>query len=146
MSDKTLEADGCITIYEVGTSRIVAQYEGLEIHQAMERIAELEDKLARCNARLSSCQDTGNYAGMVNEELKAEVAALRERLGDADIALHDTQTENTALREVATAAAALHDTYHDELQENRRRATSNMFIAILAARAAGYLPAEGVSS
>lgn len=112
-----------------------------------ERIAELEDKLARCNAHLSRCQETGTYAGMVNEELKAEVAALRERLGDADIALHDTQTENTALREVATAAAALHDTYHDELQENRRRATSNMFIAILAARAAGYLPTvEGVAS
>jgi len=30
-----LEADGMITIYDLNTSEVVAQYEGLEVHKAM---------------------------------------------------------------------------------------------------------------
>jgi len=34
-SGPSLEADGIITVYEIGTGKVVAQYEGLEIHNKL---------------------------------------------------------------------------------------------------------------
>ena len=89
-----------------------------------ERIAELEDKLARCNAHLSNCQDSSNYIGMENEELKAQVAALQ------------------------AVAVAVMEVYYQCQQEGDMILTpAKEFNAMLdAVAAAGYLPAKGVAS
>ena len=72
----TLEADGIIDIWEIETGKVVAQYEGLEFHEAMlsipgmtARIAELEQDIARKNGALHACDQT-------IAELEARLAAI----------------------------------------------------------------------
>lgn len=38
-----LEADGMIDVYEIETGKVVAQYEGLEVHEKIERIKAVLD-------------------------------------------------------------------------------------------------------
>lgn len=114
--------------------------------QIGKEIATLREKLDRCNAHLSSCQDIGNQAGMVNEELEAERAALRqenEELLDQAKQLasdnHAVEAELTALREVARAAD------HSDIYpcgDYNVEAWTALLMSLETARAAGYLAQE----
>ena len=37
----TLEADGIIEVWDIDTGKVIAQYEGLEVHDAMQSIDQL---------------------------------------------------------------------------------------------------------
>lgn len=40
----SLEADGVIAIYEIETGKLIAVYEGLDVHYEVERLREVERK------------------------------------------------------------------------------------------------------
>ena len=45
-----LESDGSITIYSLETGRVVSEYEGLEVHEAMRELATLRERVAALEA------------------------------------------------------------------------------------------------
>ena len=48
---KYLEADGCIGIYDLNNGgSIIAQYEGLEVHEAMQELAALREQVRELEA------------------------------------------------------------------------------------------------
>lgn len=42
----TLEADGYITVYDIETAAVIAQYEGLDVHEAMLELPVLRRQIA----------------------------------------------------------------------------------------------------
>lgn len=41
----TLESDGIINVWDIDTRRVIAQYEGLKVHDAMQSVAQLRATL-----------------------------------------------------------------------------------------------------
>jgi hypothetical protein len=140
--------------------------EALEENVALRaQVGRMQTELDRCNAHLGNCQDIGNHAGMVSEELKAENEKLRaygERfrvavidknltIGELQRELRILQPELAVLREVVRAVANLeaHElgTFaefgnipnEDMEDEYMRTLLHAVYESMRKARAAGYL-------
>ena len=46
----TLEADGIIDVWEIETGKVIAQYEGLEVHEDMQSIHDMKQRIAELEA------------------------------------------------------------------------------------------------
>lgn len=51
---ESLEADGSITVYSLESGRVVAQYEGLEVHEAMQELAALRERVGELEWQLAA--------------------------------------------------------------------------------------------
>lgn len=49
----TLEADGIIDVWEIETGKVVAQYEGLEVHEDMQSIPDMNRRIAELEATVA---------------------------------------------------------------------------------------------
>jgi hypothetical protein len=52
----TLEADRIIDVWDIDTGKVIAQYEGLEVHHSMRSIAQLNEQIDELWARLAAVQ------------------------------------------------------------------------------------------
>ena len=85
----TLEADGIIDVWDIDTGKMIAQYEGLEVHDAMQSIAQLRAEI-EVDKMMNEAQwkmlDARNAAiAQLNEQIAELWVQLAER--DATIAV-----------------------------------------------------------
>lgn len=66
----TLEADGYITIYEIETGNVVAQYEGLGVHAAILELAILRRQVAALQAARKRSGES--FADEVRRQIETE--------------------------------------------------------------------------
>jgi len=64
----TLEADGIIDVWEIETGKVVAQYEGLEVHEDMQSILDMKRRIVELEKQLEWQVDVAN-AFMERHEL-----------------------------------------------------------------------------
>ena len=61
----SLEADGMITIYDIETGVVIAQYEGLEVHEAMLAMKAAQQSVqlicSNCGTPLDKSIPSGRY-------------------------------------------------------------------------------------
>lgn len=50
----SLEADGIIDVWEIETGRVVAQYEGLEVHEDMQSIPDMKRRISELLAQVQA--------------------------------------------------------------------------------------------
>jgi len=68
--DASLESDGCISVYEIETGNIVAQYEGLDVHR----------ELVKLRAEVSRLETQIIHYEVGQDEMQAENDRLRAAL------------------------------------------------------------------
>ncbi len=106
---ESLEADGSITVYSLESGRVVAQYEGLEIHEAMQENASLREENDLLHAEITRLQKQYDETERSRAANFAEASRLRERVtkDDLDYYQHQYSEDQKTIAALRERVAAL---------------------------------------